>query len=186
MSSDGLQNLTEDQLSAMVPPEPHDRFDQELVGGFAQHGGAWSGTASELLAAVTARVDIGNNFWPQSPRAVYTHLESHRQTLHSLGVAVSLPNGVPRMISLRPCRDEQHARELPGACEINETFSQDIPIAQPDVDRDNPESISNNAAEELFAMLRKSPTLESSGPGTVARLAAAPTLLWTAFKRAFR
>ena len=154
MSSDGLQNLTEDQLSAMVPPEPHDRFDQELVGWFAQHGGVWSGTASELLAAVTTRVEIASNFWPRSTREIYAHLESHKQALRSLGVAVSLPRGFPRMISLRSCHDKEPARKPPaGASGINETFSQDISVAQLDADGDNSESVCDNTAEELFAML---------------------------------
>ena len=71
-SNDGVQNLTEYQLSAIVLPfESDDRFDQELVGWFALHLGAWSGTAAELLAAVKTRVDVSNDLWPQSLRALY-------------------------------------------------------------------------------------------------------------------
>jgi len=33
------QNLTEQQLSAIVLPESDDRFDQELAGWFTRHGG---------------------------------------------------------------------------------------------------------------------------------------------------
>jgi hypothetical protein len=79
----------------------HERFDHELVRWFTLHRGIWSGTADELLAAVKTRIDVNLVAWPQSPRALYAHIESHQQKLSSLGVAVSLPNGYPRMISLR-------------------------------------------------------------------------------------
>ena len=182
----GLQNLTECQTSAIVLPEPDDRFDKELVGWFALRGGVWSGTAAELLAAVRTRVDVSNGLWPQSPRTLYAHIESHQQIIRSLGVAVLLPYGFPRMISLRSCRDERPATEpLSDASGINETFSQDGPLAQSYVERDNPESVCESTAEALFAMLRTSTTPESSRPSTVAKLAAAPTLLWTSFKRAW-
>jgi len=103
------ENLTEQQLSVTGPPESDDRCDQELVGWFALHGGVWSGTASELLAAVRARVDVGDELWPRSSRALYAHLESHRQILRSLGVDVWLRQGYPRMVTLRSCLDEKPA-----------------------------------------------------------------------------
>ena len=101
------QNLTEHQLSAIVLPESDDRFDQELVGWFTQHGGVWSGTATELLAAVKTRASVGNDLWPQSARALYAHMESHMQILRSLGVDVLLRNGYPRIVSLRSYQDEK-------------------------------------------------------------------------------
>ena len=116
------QNLMEHQLSSIVLPESDDRFDQELVGWFTRHGGVWSGTATELLSAVRAKVSVGNDLWPQSPRALYAHMESHTQVLRSLGVDVLLPHGCPRIVSLRSCQDEKSARELPlGASGINLT-----------------------------------------------------------------
>jgi type II secretory pathway predicted ATPase ExeA len=95
-------------------PEPGNRFDYELVGWFARHGGVWSGTAAELRAAVKTRVDVSNDWWPLSPRALYAHMESHRQILWSLGVDVSLHHGYPRMVSLRSCQDEKPARNSVG------------------------------------------------------------------------
>jgi hypothetical protein len=186
-SNDRVQNLTEYQLSAIVLPfESDDRFDQELVGWFALHLGAWSGTAPELLAAVKTRVDVSNDLWPQSPRALYAYMEAHKQIFRSLGVAILLPYGYPRMISLRSCQDEQPARKPPsGASGINETFSQQIPTAQSNADGDNPESVWENTAEALFAMLRKSDTPELTRLSTISKLAAVPTLLCTAFKRAW-
>jgi GAF domain len=103
-----------------MPPESDDLFDEELAGWFALHGGAWSGTGSELLTAVRTRVDVGNDLWPQSPRALYAHIESHRQILRSLGVDVWLQPGYPRIISLRSCQDEKPARKPPsGSSGIN-------------------------------------------------------------------
>lgn len=93
----------------MVPPASDDRFDQELMGWFALHGGPWSGTASELLAALKTRAGVGNDSWPQSPCALYSHIESHTQILRSLGVDALLYQGCPRMLSLRSCQDEKPA-----------------------------------------------------------------------------
>jgi hypothetical protein len=84
-------------------------FDQELMGWFALRGGPWSGTASELLAALKTRAGVGNDSWPQSPRALYSHIESHTQILRSLGVDALLYQKCPRMLSLRSCQDEKPA-----------------------------------------------------------------------------
>jgi hypothetical protein len=97
----GPEKLTERRQSAMVLPESGDRFDQELAGWFALHGGDWRGTAAELSAAVKIRAGVGNDFWPQSPRALYAQIESRRLQLRSLGVDVRLHQGYPRMLSLR-------------------------------------------------------------------------------------
>lgn len=102
--SDG--NAAQD-LVGRVLPESDSRFDHELARWFARQGGDWSGTAAELRAAVKTRVDVSDDWWPQSPRALYAHLESHRQMLWSLGVDVSWHHGYPRMVSLRSCLDEK-------------------------------------------------------------------------------
>ena len=116
------QNLTEQQLSAIVLPESDDRFDQEVAGWFTRHGGVWSGTATELLSAVKTRASVGNDLWPQSARALYAHMESHMEILRSLGVDVLLRNGCPRIVSLRSCQDEKPARKPPsGTAGINRT-----------------------------------------------------------------
>ena len=122
------QNLTEHQLNSMVLAESDVRFGQELAGWFALHGGVWSGTASELLAAVRARIDVRNDVWPLSSRVLYAHIESHMQILRSLGVDVWLRPGNPRMISLRWCQENEPAGKPPSASPaINRTTS-DPPI----------------------------------------------------------
>ncbi len=99
----------------MVLAAPDDCFDQELARWFARHGGAWTGTASELLAALKASPGVRNDSslgsWPQSFRALYSHIESHGQSLRSLGVEALLHDGHPRMISLRSCPDEKPVAE---------------------------------------------------------------------------
>jgi hypothetical protein len=87
-----------------------DYFDHSLVDWFARHGGPWSGTASELLAAMRASTAADADRWPQSFRALYSHIESHQQTLLSLGVDATLHHGPPRMISLRMCPRENAGR----------------------------------------------------------------------------
>jgi hypothetical protein len=87
-------------------PESDCRFDRELAEWFSRRGGAWSGTASALLASLGTSASAGGSLSPQSPVELYSHLQSHRQILQSLGVDVVLHNGVPRMVSLRSSRDE--------------------------------------------------------------------------------
>jgi hypothetical protein len=114
------QNLTEHMVSTVVPPESDYRLDQELVGWFALLGGGWSGTATELFATLKTTVAGSSDLWPQSPRALYAHIESHRQVLRSLGVDVLLRPGYPRMISLRSCQNGRATRKPPSCLsEIN-------------------------------------------------------------------
>ncbi len=82
------------------------RFDQQLADWFFRRGLAWSGTASELLASLRSSTDAAGSSAPQSSNGLYVHLQSHQQILRSLGVDVSLHSGVPRMVSLRECREE--------------------------------------------------------------------------------
>ena len=102
-------------------------LDRELMEWFVLRGGSWSGTASELLAAVRARAGVGDDSWPESPRALYSHIESHREILRSLGVDALLHQGYPRMVSLRSCQDERSAEGSPsGTSGVNR--NPDLPI----------------------------------------------------------
>jgi len=94
------------ESSATVLPESADRFEQALVKWFSLHRGVWSGTATELIAAV------GAHLWPQSPHALYAHLESQREILRSLGVDVLPHHGYPRLVSLRWFREEKPPRKI--------------------------------------------------------------------------
>jgi hypothetical protein len=102
------------QLSVQMPTESDDRFDQALAEWFARHQVGWSGTASELLAAVESIANASNDLWPQPVRALYGHLETHRESLHSLGVDVLLYPGFPRMVSLRTCQEEKPPGNSPS------------------------------------------------------------------------
>ena len=126
-------NLSQHQSSTELLPESFDRFDQELAGWFARHRGAWCGTATELIAAVKiaavkSGADAANDLWPQSGQAFFTHLESHRRTLRSLGVDVSPHPGLPRMISLRPCREEKSVRKAPSG-PLAMDYTPDLPTS---------------------------------------------------------
>src|SRR5436305_10854639 len=105
-----FQSLREHQPDAIALEESDDRFDRELAGWFAQHGGVWSGTAAELRAAVKNRVGAANDSWTQSPSDIYAHVESHQQILKSLGVDALVHQQYPRMISLSLCQNKRHGR----------------------------------------------------------------------------
>jgi hypothetical protein len=189
----GPQKLTDHRQSAMVLSESGDRFDQELAGWFALHGGVWRGTAAELIAAVEIRAGVGNDFWPQSPRALYAQIESRRLQLRCLGVDITLHQGYPRMLSLRSC--EQTARKPPlGTSGINRTINlqladeQKVNLADArEIRAAATKSFSQNipiAKSDLETSLNKSANPESMVLGFLAsKLAAAPTLLWLTLKR---
>ncbi|MGH9539975.1 MAG: GAF domain-containing protein [Terriglobales bacterium] len=136
----------------MVLAASHDHFDRELATWFAQHGGPWSGTASELLAALKAAASSENNLppasWPESSRALYTRIESQRQRLRSLGVDVLLHEGHPRMISVRSCpkgkpgRSHTPTKECATGAEVGsaraESLDRDIAAAKADAKPDLP------------------------------------------------
>jgi len=102
-----------------VLPESVDRFDLALAEWFDRHQGAWSGTATELIAALKNGADAGTDLWPQHGRAFFSQLESHKRTLRSLGVDVSHHAGFPRMISLRSCQGEKPKKLSSGTRAIN-------------------------------------------------------------------
>jgi putative methionine-R-sulfoxide reductase with GAF domain len=105
------RNLQQDPPTKDAPPESVDRFDMALAGWFAQHPGAWYGTATELITALKNGADAGTDLWPQHGRAFFSQLESHRRTLRSLGVDVCPHAGLPRMISLRSCQGEKPGKK---------------------------------------------------------------------------
>ncbi len=109
--------------------QSNDRVDQELATWFARRGVAWSGTATELLTSIRTGSDPSSSLWPQSPRGLYDHLQTHRGLLRALGVDVLLSQGIPRMVSLRPCPNEPNlTKQLLDTSEINLA-----PISPPDL-----------------------------------------------------
>jgi hypothetical protein len=182
-NDDDAPVLTAGQPHPPVTSDAVDRFDRKLAEWFSLHGGVWCGTAAELLAALKPGADAGGDWWPQSTRALYDHLESHRQNLRTLGLAVSQPSGYPRMISIRACRDEQPGREAPSSVPpISETVRQENPADRSDADALTSESVCDNTADALIAMLRTSAALESTTPSTMSKLVAGPAHLRNAFR----
>jgi hypothetical protein len=80
-------------------------FDLEFAKWFSHRGGAWSGTASELLVSLNTSVHADRES-PMTFVGLYDHLQSHRQILRLLGVDVILRNGVPRTILLRSPQEQ--------------------------------------------------------------------------------
>ncbi len=99
-------------------PESNSRFDLELADWFSRRGGAWSGTASELLASLRTSGD-GGSFSPLTSVELYVYLQSHGQQLRSSGVDVLLQNGVPRMVSLRSPQAEPQRKSPPSASDLD-------------------------------------------------------------------
>ncbi len=112
-------------------PKSDDRFDQELAGWFSLRRGAWYGTAAQLLASIGKRSDSDDALWPQSPRALYAHLESHKRILQSLGVDVSVLHGVPRMVSLRSCQNELPSSPVPDEFEVEPASASATDVSSP-------------------------------------------------------
>ncbi len=97
----------------MMQAVSNDCFDRELVRWFTLHRRPWRGTASELLAALRTDPAVESDEWPQSARALYSHIESHQQKLRFFGVDVVVHHGRPRMISFRSCPDRSKSAESP-------------------------------------------------------------------------
>ncbi len=95
-------------------PEFDDSFDRKLVEWFAPRKGVWSGTATELLAAVRSGSDTGSLARAQPARTLYAHLESHRHILRSGGIDVRLHQDTPRILSLRHCAVEMPTKKPPA------------------------------------------------------------------------
>ena len=96
--------------------EPGSGFDLELGEWFSRRGGAWSGTAGELLVSLRTSVEIDKaSLSSLTSVELYAYLQSHQQRLRSLGMDVFLRNGVPRMVSLRPPQDEPKSTSPPVA-----------------------------------------------------------------------
>jgi GAF domain len=99
-------------------PEADFRFDLELAGWFSRRGGAWSGTASELLVSLSTSVDKGILSSVTSV-GLYAYLQSHSQRLQSLGVDVLLQNSFPRMVSLRSPEYESKGTSPSSASDVD-------------------------------------------------------------------
>jgi GAF domain-containing protein len=158
-------NLTEHPSSEKVFSASTDRFAQALVKWFGLHRRLWSGTATELIAAV------GTEAWSQSPHALYAYVESHRQVLRSLGVDVLPHRGFPRMVSLRSCQEKQQTKETHSdKPEIERSFdppgNPGPPAAQ--------ETALGDSGKVSPAASKTLPVLPVAGPGRAESLANSP------------
>jgi len=176
-------NLTESQPEPQPVSASVDRFDTHLVEWFAKRS-VWSGTASELLAALKSAPAVGCNWLPESSSALVSWVESHQQDLRSLGLDVLPPSGYPRMMVIRACQVEGTRTDLPSERMPHLEIKEDA-AKFPDANSPNSENVNADASDNLIAMLRTLAASESTPPSTMSKLAAAPAHLRTAFKKAW-
>ena len=136
-------------------PKSNDRLDQELAAWFVQRGRAWSGTAAELLNSVRTGSDLSLNCWPESSRGLYDHLKTHEKMLQQLGVDVTLRDGFPRIVSLRP---------RPAESSLASPLVQVSPV---DTRSDPPPNLSLPVADQAVA-----PVAQSASPDQAAHAVA--------------
>ena len=103
--------------------ESDDRVDRAIAEWFTRNRGIWRGTATELIAALKTEADGACDLYSQPAGALYAHLQSHQQTLRSLGVDVLLLAGFPRMVSLQPCQKDEHAKSSPSDASASKDIS---------------------------------------------------------------
>ena len=120
-NNDGL-----DQPGATFALESVDRLDRALVKWSALRGGVWSGTATELILAVKAAVDVADDIWPSSASALLAHIESRQQVLRSMGTEFSLTSTYPRMISIRSGQDERPGQKPPAAPKSRQRLAKNL------------------------------------------------------------
>jgi hypothetical protein len=81
-----------------------DSLNRELATWVAEHGCAWSGTASELLNALSARI-VSRETLPMTGNALYAHLREQSEELRSYGIEVVLPPSGVRMVLLKASKE---------------------------------------------------------------------------------
>jgi hypothetical protein len=90
-----------------------DSVNRELATWFAERGCAWSGTASELLSALSAGRIVSCETLPSTVNALYAHLRAQSRVLRSYGIEVILPQSCLRMVSLKTCAKERSKETVP-------------------------------------------------------------------------
>src|SRR5262245_8247091 len=95
-------------------PDDPDALDLELARWFALHGGAWSGTLSELLRTLKTETSLSDDILPTSAEVLYAHIAAHRQLLRSSGIEVTLGQGYPRIVSLRSSPKQESEQVSPS------------------------------------------------------------------------
>jgi hypothetical protein len=157
--------------------ESDDRVDRAIAEWFTLHRGTWRGTATELIAALKTGADGACDSYSQPAGALYAHLQSHQQTLRSLGVDVLLLAGFPRMVSLRPCQKDERAKSSPSDASASKDFSDQPKPSPPDAgeaaghmvndkhaDGDGSEDhVFENSADVLFGIVQMQNGIREQG-----------------------
>lgn len=124
-----------------------DSLNRELAAWVGEHGCAWSGTASELLSALSAARIVSRETLPVTGNALYAHLREQSQELRSYGIEVVLPQGCVRMVVLKASKET--AEEATPLVREGQVSKGDANQAEDALDRDGPTPISQSCHREV-------------------------------------
>jgi hypothetical protein len=83
-----MQKNAAEHLDSSSSTSSTDLLNRELATWVAEHGCAWSGTASELLRALSGGRNVSRETLPATGNALYAHLREESEELRSYGIEV--------------------------------------------------------------------------------------------------
>lgn len=100
-----MQKNAAEHLDSSSSTSSTDLLNRELATWVAEHGCAWSGTASELLRALSGGRNVSRETLPATGNALYAHLREESEELRSYGIEVVLPASGVRMVLLKASKE---------------------------------------------------------------------------------
>jgi len=100
-----MQKNAAEHLDSSSSTSSTDSLNRELATWVAEHGCAWSGTASELLRALSGGRNVSRKTLPATGNALYAHLREESEELRSYGIDVVLPASGVRMVLLKASKE---------------------------------------------------------------------------------
>lgn len=100
-----MQKNAAEHLDSSSSTSSTDSLNRELATWVAEHGCAWSGTASELLRALSGGRNVSRETLPATGNALYAHLREESEELRSYGIEVVLPASGVRMVLLKASKE---------------------------------------------------------------------------------
>jgi hypothetical protein len=100
-----MQKNAAEHLDSSSSTSSTDLLNRELATWVAEHGCAWSGTASELLRALSGGRNVSRETLPVTGNALYAHLREESEELRSYGIEVVLPASGVRMVLLKASKE---------------------------------------------------------------------------------
>ena len=100
-----MQKNAAEHLDSSSSTSSTDLLNRELATWVVEHGCAWSGTASELLRALSGGRNVSRETLPVTGNALYAHLREESEELRSYGIEVVLPASGVRMVLLKASKE---------------------------------------------------------------------------------